>query len=588
MDKKINWNLDNILKLEDFDKYYQKTEKLLPEFDEYFAKLEPEMSPLDFIATIDFEEMVGDRMSRLRNLPMLIEATNQKDTQAKLMKSKVDDLQLRMAAKSRKISQWIKGLKVENKNLLDDDNARRLFSGIAELEYSLNYARKAARYSLNLNQEEIIDHKDVTGVQALVDLRTMIETEFEYSFQSKILKTQAELMSYVYSPKALDREEAYKTLLNKHKDNIDKFFLIYQAIVKDWDYEAKLRGYESPISIRNFANHIPDKAIETLLEVCRQNRYVFQDFFKFKAKELGLKKLKREDIYAPLFTKKENKVSYEDAWKLINSTFEEFSEDFSLKAKKMADEKHIDVYPSENKISGAFCDTVGPKVTPYVLLNFTGKERDIPTLAHELGHGIHSLYANKLRHSVQHANLPLAETASTFGEMVLFEKMYQKETDPEKKKSMLAEKVADSYATILRQSYFIIFERKAHEAISKGTTAKQIGEIWMETLREQFGNSVEVNDLFAYEWAYIPHIVNTPFYCYAYNFGELLSLSLFAKYKEEGSSFVPKLEKILSSGGSMDPNKVLKEVGIDMSSKSFWEGSFKIIESWVKELNKIG
>jgi oligoendopeptidase F len=231
--------------------------------------------------------------------------------------------------------------------------------------------------------------------------------------------------------------------------------------------------------------------------------------------------------------------------------------------------------------------TITPTITPYVLLNYTNKMRDVSTLAHELGHGVHSLYANKHSISTQHATLPLAETASTLGEMILFEKILSETKDPKLKKQLLSDKLADSYATVCRQNYIVKFEISAHDAIQKGIEENELSQMWLDNLKQQFGDSVEVDEMFRYEWAYIPHIIHTPFYCYAYNFGELLSMALYAKYKQEGESFVPKIEAILAAGGSQDPKEVLANVGIDMSSADFWQGSFELIRAWQKELETL-
>jgi oligoendopeptidase F len=362
--------------------------------------------------------------------------------------------------------------------------------------------------------------------------------------------------------------------------------MIYQGVVKRWDYETKLRGYESPISVRNFGNQVPDKAIEVLLEVCAANKDIYQRFFRFKAKELGVPKLQRFDIYAPL-EKEDVKIPFDQALKLVDETFARFSPRFVEYARRIVTEKHVDSHPRPNKHGGAFCSTITPKVAPYVLLNYIDNAKEIFTLAHELGHGIHSLYADKHYHSTQDANLPLSETASTFGEMLLFDRMLNDTTDPKIKKSLLAEKMADSFATILRQCYFVKFEIKAHEEIQKGITSETLSDFWLETLHEQFGDAVEVDPIFKYEWANIPHIVNTPFYCYAYSFGDLLTLALYAEYKQKGSGFVPSIEKILEAGGSRNPVEVLSEVGVDIQSKEFWQKSFEPIRDWQEQLEKL-
>jgi len=299
-----------------------------------------------------------------------------------------------------------------------------------------------------------------------------------------------------------------------------------------------------------------------------------------------MKKLSRFDVYAPL-QKKDKKIDFEEAKTIVLKALEEFSPNFSKKAEKIINEKHIDVLPNKNKIGGAFCATVAPEITPYVLLNFTGKSRDISTLAHELGHGIHSLYANKNYPSSQSANLPLAETASTLAELILFEKMMEKETDKEIKKAWLSDKMADAYATICRQNYFIKFEIKAHEAIEKGLTADDLSKIYFKSLKEQFGNSLSIDPLFKYEWSYISHIFESPFYCYAYNFGELVSYALWANYKKDPKIWIKIIEKILESGGSQDPQIILHNAKIDICCPKFWQDSFSTIRDWQEKLESL-
>lgn len=243
--------------------------------------------------------------------------------------------------------------------------------------------------------------------------------------------------------------------------------------------------------------------------------------------------------------------------------------------------------PNKDKRGGAFCVTVAPEITPYVMLNFTGKSRDVSTLAHELGHGIHSLYANKHHPSSQQANLPLAETASTLAELILFEKVMEKETDKEIKKAWLSDKMADAYATICRQNYFIKFEIAAHKVIEEGISADDLSKLYFESLKEQFGNSVSIDPLFKYEWSYISHIFESPFYCYAYNFGELVSYALFANYKKDPRTWVKIIEKILEAGGSEEPQKILQSAKIDICSPKFWQDSFKIISAWEEKLEAL-
>lgn len=588
--KMTQWNLDDIVSVQGFDALYAEAEKDIARIGEFHAKLSPQMPAEDFQAYIAFDNAADEKMSRLGHLPHLIESTDQTSQQAKLLQSRFEELQLKAANASRPISHWLIGKEVAGMERLDDENAARLFSAVPKMQYSLQRGREAEKYILSMPEEKIITEKGMNGIDVLTSLRDFIATEFEFKFKPKgaeeerIIKTESEIRALVPSPDADIREEAYRSMNAKYGENLMKFFMVYQAVVKDWVTEAKNRGYSSSISRRNHKNNVPDKAIETLLDVCSANTGIFQRYFRFKAKEIGMEKLRRCDIYAPLEKQEAEKTSYEDAVKMVLETLSNFSESFSEKARQILDAGHVDVYPKEAKRSGAFCSTVAPSIVPYVLLNFTGKPRDVATLAHEIGHGIHSLYAAHLPISGQQPPLPLAETASTFSELLMFERIFEEAKDGNARKTMLVEKISDSFATTIRQNYFVKFELEAHKAIPAGVTPDKLCEIYMETLKEQFGDAVDVDPSFKVEWASIPHIVHAPFYCYAYSFGDLLSTALFAMYKNEGKAFVPKMEKILAYGGSESPEKILAEVGIDMCSREFWQAGFDVVSKWQEQL----
>jgi len=516
-----------------------------------------------------------------------MEAADQKDLGAKKMKGMARDWAVKVSEKTRKIKRWIKGLKVEGKKTLDETNAKRLLGAVEEVREKWEWERQTAKYSLGENEENIIDNKDINGIMALTDLREQIETEIEYKFKVKslklkVIKTQAELMAYTHSSIAAERKAAYRALLEKQKENLTKMFTVYQAVIKNWGYEAGLRGYRSPIEVRNVYNQIPNEVVEGLLAAVEEKKEIFGKYFEEKAKRLGTKVLRRVDLYAPV-TKTKSRKSYEEAKEIALESFEGFSEKFRKMAEKIIEEGHVEAYPREGKRGGAFCATVTRGITPYVLLNHTGRDRDVAVMAHELGHGVHSLYAAKQWSSVQQANLPLAETASTLGEVLVFENWKKQEKNKEIRAGMLADKIADAYASILRQSYFVRFEMAAHEKMKRGMDAEELSEEWWQTLKEQFGNKVEIEKDFRYEWAYIPHLVETPFYCYAYAFGELLTLSLYARYLKEPKKMTGVIEKILESRGARKPMAVLKEAGAEVEKKEFWREGFEVIEDWIRE-----
>ena len=275
-------------------------------------------------------------------------------------------------------------------------------------------------------------------------------------------------------------------------------------------------------------------------------------------------RLRRYDLYAPLATS-DRKIDYADAVRSVLETFDDFHPGFAEHAQRVFSENHLDSEIRKGKRGGAFCYTVLPRYTPWVLVNYAGRVRDVATLAHELGHAVHSMLAGDHSSLTQHASLPLAETASVFGEMLMTDRLLREEPDPLARRELLAAAVDDVYATVLRQAYFVLFEIEAHEAIRAGRSTDELSELYMGKLREQFGDSVELAPEFRYEWLSIPHIYQTPFYCYAYSFGQLLVLALYRRFQEEGEAFKPGYLRLLSYGGSARPEHILAEVGIDMT-----------------------
>jgi oligoendopeptidase F len=362
---------------------------------------------------------------------------------------------------------------------------------------------------------------------------------------------------------------------------------IYQSLVRDWYNEnVQLRHFTSPISVRNLVNDIPDEVVNTLLDVAEQNTGLFQRFFQLKAKQLGMAKLRRYDIYAPL-ADTEKRYEFGAGAEMVLDSFKEFSPSVAEMAQRVFEQNHLDSEVRKGKMSGAFCATVAPDITPWVHVNYQGRPDDVGTLAHELGHAIHSMLAAGHSLFTQHACLPLAETASTFGEMLLLDKLLATEPDETVRRAMLFQQVDDAYATIMRQSQFAIFERKAHQMVQEGAAVDELAEAYMQNLRNQFGEAVEVSDEFRWEWVSIPHIYGTPFYVYAYAFGQLLVLSLYQQFKVEGESFKPRYLKILAAGGSLSPEHILTEAGIDMRSVAFWQGGFDVIKSIVEQLEAL-
>ncbi|MEK0339010.1 MAG: M3 family oligoendopeptidase [Nitrosopumilus sp.] len=581
------WDLSELVKnpkSQAFQNQIKELENQAKRFEKIKLKLDPKMASKKFKSILKEIEEISGKMSKIGGYASLSYSS---DTQS----DEATSLMTKMSKLGSEISNRILFFDLWWKTQIDEKNAKRLIKDSGELTEYLTHKRLFAKYALSEPEERIINTLDVTGISALVKLYDKITNSYEYKMKigNKTKKmTREEITNYVRNTSPKIREAAYKTILTKYTENKGVIGEIYQNIVLNWrDEGIEIRGYDSPISMRNIGNNIDDKTIESLLAVCRKNSPIFQKFFVQKAKMLKIKKLRRYDVYAPAAANiKEKNYTYNKSVKLVFESLGKFSKTLEEFARKVFNENHIDSSIRQGKRDGAFCSTLSPKITPYVMVNFTGKSRDVFTLAHELGHAVHSQAAQDRSILVQDAPLPLAETASTFSELLLYDNLSDKISDDEKK-IVLSEKIDDLYATILRQSFFTIFEVDAHKQIGEGTTVDEISKTYLQNLKEQFGNSVSLSEDFAIEWSCIPHFYHTPFYCYAYSFGNLLALSLFQRYKKEGKDFVPSYIKILAAGGSKKPEKLLSEYGFDIRSPKFWQEGFDYVDEQVKALSSL-
>lgn len=417
----------------------------------------------------------------------------------------------------------------------------------------------------------------------------MFTASFEFSLDvngKKKRLTQEEVRSFVKNPHPKLREAAYKELFKPYTKNSQILGELYKALVIDWKNEClTLRKYESAVAVRNISNDIPEQAYNTLITTVRKNKEFFQEYFNLKFKACNVKNKSRYHIYAPYETK-EKTIPYNQAVKIVLENFKRFSPRMASLAHNLIKKNHIDVPSRKGKRSGAYCYSVTQNIVPYIMLNYDNRIKDVFTLAHELGHAVHDQLASRNSILMAHAPIPLAETASIFSEMLLFEKLMEAEKNDEVRKGMLIQKLDDIYASIGRQTYFTIFEEKAHKMINEGASVNELAGEYKKELKEQFG-FVKIPAEFQWEWTYIPHLYHSPFYCYGYAFGNLLVLALYERYKREGESFIPNYLKILEYGGSKRPQSILEEVGIDITNRRFWESGFALIKNIVDELKKI-
>ncbi len=583
--EQTRWSLKTLLpatKGPELDQILADLEKAVAQLEAHRDRLATDIPEATFLHLMALLEQITTLQNRLDTYSYLWFAEDTQNQDALAFRGRMEKLLTDVNNRTLFFTLWWKGL--------DDEAAGRLLAVSGDNVYYLESLRRFKPHTLSEPEEKIINLKDTNGIEALVTLYEMIT--YRFTFHLKVdgeLKelTRSELMVYTRDPSPDLRAAAYQEQYRVYSEQATVLGQIYQYIVRDWASESlSLRHFSSPIAVRNLSNDIPDTVVDTLLKVCRQNAALFQRYFRLKADRLGLDKLRRYDIYAPL-SDSNKRYAFTEAVNLVLDSLNTFSPTLAGHARRVFADNHLDSEIRPRKDTGAFCSAALPGLTPWVLINYNSQVSDMATLAHELGHAVHSSMAADHSLLTFHPPLPLAETASVFAEMLLIERLLRQESDPAVRRDILAHSVDEAYATVMRQAYFVLFEREAHVLIEEGKTTDELAEQYLDNLREQFGDAVELSDEFRWEWTIIPHIYRTPFYCYAYSFGQLLVLSLYQQYKIERQSFIPKYLRILAYGGSKSPANILSEAGIDMTSAEFWQGGFDVIADMIHQLEAL-
>ncbi|MBI5841966.1 MAG: M3 family oligoendopeptidase [Chloroflexi bacterium] len=557
-------------------------EEQVTSFEGVRGKLKPDISAEQFLEIVRASEETTRVANRLSSFAGLSFTADTQDQTAQSLQTRVQQFLAEIENRTLFFNLWWKEL--------DDANAQRLMEVSGDYRYYLEAMRLFKPHTLSEPEEKVVNLKNVTGQNALITLYDAITNRYVFKMEvdgeTKEL-TEAELFSYRYRPEPELRAKSYQEQFRVFGSDGPILGQMYQTRVRDWHNEnIIMRKFDAPIAARNLSNDIPNEAVDALLNVARRNTRIFQRYFKLKAKYMGMERLRRYDIYAPVASSKKT-YAFERAADMVLGSFGAFDPKVANLARRVFDENRLDSEIRKGKRGGAFCWSVNEDMTPWVLINYQGTAREVATLAHELGHAIHTMLASHHSTFTFHSSLPLAETASTFGEMMLTDKLLAEETDESVRRDILFKQVDDAYATIMRQSYFALFEKQAHEMVQKNASVDELCAAYFENLKEQFGDSLELSDEFKWEWVSIPHIYHTPFYVYAYAFGQLLVFSLYQQFKAEGESFKPRYLKILSAGGSEAPAKILGDAGIDIRDPKFWQGGFDVLDGLVKQLEKL-
>ena len=579
------WSLKDLftdIKAPDLEDAFKQLEEQVTSFEKLRPQLKADLPVSNFLEIIKESDESARIANKLYSFAELAFAADTQNQSIQALLSRIQQFMAELENRTLFFSLWWKDL--------DETNAQRLMEASGDYRYYFEELRQFKPHTLSELEEQVVNLKNVTGSNALVTLYDAITNRYVFKLevdgQIKEL-TRGELSVYVRSADPDLRAKAYQELYRVYGADGPILGQMYQTMVRDWHNENLiLRKFASPIAARNLGNDIPDEAVEALLNVCKRNAPLFQRFFRLKARLLGVDKLRRYDIYAPVV--KSNKTyAFDQAAEIVLESFSSFHPDFGKLAQRVFDQQHLDSEVRKGKQAGAFCASVTPELTPWVKLNYQGHAEDVATMAHELGHAIHAMLAAKHTIFTFHSSLPLAETASTFGEMMLVDNLLAIETDEAVRRDLLFRQVDDSYATILRQAFFAQFEKQAHAMVLGNASVDEIASAYFENLKEQFGDALELSEEFKWEWVSIPHIYHTPFYVYAYAFGQLLVLSLYQQYKAEGEAFKPRYLKILSAGGSMAPARICTEAGIDIRSEKFWQGGFDVLNGLVDQLEKM-
>jgi len=476
---------------------------------------------------------------------------------------------------------------------LNNSKAEKLINDkrLSHYRHFLEQERSYKPHRLSEPEEKILDEKANTGSRAFKRLfdEVLNNIRFEVKLEGRLQSlSETEALALLYDPDRKKRKAAAGGLTEGLVRNSHVLTFIFNTLVQDHSVNDRLRAFSYPMESRHLDNEIDKDTVEALISSCEKNYGLVETYYRLKKKLLRLKNFYDYDRYSPLLPESKT-IKYGEGKDIILSSFERFSPRMSGTAEKFFDGSWIDAETRDGKRGGAFSHGTVPSAHPYVFINYTGRLRDVMTLAHELGHGVHQYLSRKQGYFQSNTPLTTAETASVFAEMLVFHKLTETEKDPKTRLSLICSKLEDIFATVFRQVVLTRFEESLHlNRRQRGELPREeINKLWIEANKPMFGNAVELTEDYSNWWMYIPHFIHSPFYCYAYSFGELLVLALYHKYLNEGDKFVPRYIELLSAGGSDTPDELLKRVGVNIKDPGFWQGGLDLLKNMVGEAVKL-
>jgi oligoendopeptidase F len=539
----------------------------------------------------------GSLLQGLRELEIIYESLGRVGSYAGLLyaadtaKPEYQDLTQRVEQRSTEVRNLLLFFELEWLKF-DDTIASRLMAD-PTLEAYRHYLISLRRYrphTLTELEEKVINDRDNTGRNAFGRLFSEITSSLTFAFEKQGEKADlnlSQILSLLHEPDRALRQSAMDTLYKGLSQHGQVLTFIYDTLIQDQLTMDRLRSYPDPMAQRHLFNEIDGAAVKTMMAVVEENYGLAHDYFRLKAKLLKLPRLALYDQYAPV-GKEVKPFPYQQARQVILAAFDAFDPKFRQIAAEFFDKNWIDAEIRKGKRGGAFCASPSPQLHPYILCNYDDNLRDVMTVAHELGHGLHGCLSRKQSYFNYDTPLTTAETASVFGEMLVFDYLLEHQIDREVQIALLAGKIEDIFATVFRQNVLTRFEEKAFAArTEKRLTPDALGTLWLEANGKYYGDAVEIPDGYRWGWSYIPHFIHSRFYCYSYVFGQLLVLALYRMYKDEGKSFVPKYLALLEAGGSDSPEALLRSLGVNIHKPEFWQKGFEEIRALTAKLQAL-
>ena len=577
------WDLTDLYLATDSAELKSDREETLTRAQSFEGRYQSKVAGLDgdgLAAAIAEYEAIDEILSRIMSYAQLLHAGDVSDP-------KIGQFYQTMREHATAVSGHLLFFTLELNRIEEADLQAKLDASEALARYRpwIDAERSFREHQLSDEIEKLLLDKSVSGASAWVRLFDETAASLRFPFRGDEL-TQTEILHRMQDRDGAVRKEASQSLGTVLGENISTFALITNTLAKDKEVEDRWRGFARPISSRNLANQVEDEVVDALIQAVREMYpRLSHRYYRIKAKWMGKDRLPYWDRLAPPPADDDRTFDWGDAKSIVMDAYSAFSPDLASVGKKFFENDWIDVPARPGKAGGAFAHPTVPSAHPYLLLNFQGKARDIMTLAHELGHGVHQVLAGRQGHFMANTPLTLAETASVFGEMLTFKSMLAATKDPETRRAVLASKIEDMINTVVRQISFCEFERLVHDARREGElTPDQIGDLWMQVTRDSLGDVFNFEDEYRNYWAYIPHFIHSAFYVYAYAFGDCLVNALYAKYEAEPDGFQEKYLEMLAAGGTLKHGELLAPFGLNAGDPDFWKLGLGVVEGFIDEL----